>query len=290
MENAVFIALEAADFRDLCGEAHHGGNEPLVEALRPRGIDGAVAAVDFSVGACHSSVFPVGHACRGESRRIVNGEGPRAVGVGGFGRGDEEGEASGLFPVTARGEGIERGDFLAGVEVAGEEFADDLVVFAAASFFAEDGELDADGVGRVAEYVELGLFVHHEREVGDAAEFAGGDGGGGDDFEAPDGIVVAEVVNDGVPRRESAAGRDLGEVNVAVGLLADTADVRFRHGDFPGGGLEEDGVGGVFEDETAEGSAVVHFQLVRNRFGVLGDERAGQEGKTDQRPQDVACC
>ena len=132
------------------------------------------------------------------------------------------------------------------------------------------------GVGRVAQDVELGLFVHHEREVGDAAEFAGGDGGRGDDFEAPDGIMVAEIVDDGVPRGEFAAGRDLGEVDVAVGLLADTADARFRHGDFAGGGLEEDGVGSVFEDETAEGSAVVHFQLVRNRFGVLGGERAGQ--------------
>lgn len=130
----------------------------MVEALRPRGSDGAVAAVDFAEGACHGSIFPVGHACRGESRRIVNGEGPRAVGVGGFGRGDEEGEAS-------------------------------------------------------------RLFVHHEREIGDAAEFPGGDGGGGDDFEAPDGIMVAEIVDDGVLGGEFAAGRDLGEVNVAVGLL-----------------------------------------------------------------------
>ena len=147
---------------------------------------------------------------------------------------------------------------------------------------------------RGAVNVEFRLLVHAEREVGDILEQSVLDGGGGDLLEAFDVVVVSQVGDHGPPGRKPSLAGHVRVNNLPVDLVVNAPDFRLGQEKFAVARLEKDLFGRVFEDQSLEGTPVVHFQPVghglpvERRIARRGEE-AGIGRATDRECKKELC-
>ena len=150
------------------------------------------------------------------------------------------------------------------MQVAGEEFAEQLPRFLTRAHGTVNTEFDGDRFLRVTVNIKFPLFVRAEGKVRDVAQQAIVDCCGGNLFEAPNAVMGPQIVDDRTPRGQSIAVRDVGKDGFAVRRIVDAADVFLGDSGFTPVSLKHNQIGCVLNNEPAQLGAVIHPHLIRS--------------------------